>query len=150
MKRASLTFAFAATIFAAAEASAEPNKEQYDLQERCGKRAEQMFKSDNPGQAGGSVITNTEDGQNITNYQNHYSATFNKCFYLLITTSVNFKQKPAYTMTLTTLFDINDNREYGSFFKRSDNNIPVQCNIQQKVCHSEGEWRDMLTPYVDE
>lgn len=66
-----------AAIFAIPEASAEPNKEQYELQERCGKRAEQVFKSDNPGQSSGGVVTNTEDGQNITTYQNHYSTTIN-------------------------------------------------------------------------
>jgi hypothetical protein len=92
--------------FAAAGASAEPNKEQYDLQERCGKRAEQVFKSDNPGQSGFSIVTNTEDGQNITTYQNHFSATLNKCFYLLIVTGINYKKKPEYTTTLMTIYYI--------------------------------------------
>jgi len=39
-----------------------------------------VFKSDNPGQAGGGVVTNTEEGQNITTYQNHYSTTLKQMF----------------------------------------------------------------------
>jgi hypothetical protein len=74
MNRACLTIALAATVIATGVA-AEPNKEQYELQERCGKRAEQVFKGDNPGQSGGGFVNNTEDGQDITTYRNHYSTT---------------------------------------------------------------------------
>jgi hypothetical protein len=150
MKRACLTFAVAATILTPAGASAEPNKEQYELQERCGKRAEQVFKNDNPGQSAGVVLTNTDDGQTITTYQNHYSATLNKCFYLMITTGVNYKKQPQYTTKLMTLFDLNDNKEYGTFFKRSDSSVPTHCNVQQKICHSESEWQELLKPYMEE
>ena len=150
MKRACLIFALAAPIFVAARVSAEPNKEQYELQERCGKRAEQVFKSDNPGQAGGGIITNTKDGHNITTYQNHYSAPLNKCFYLLIVTGINYKKQPQYTTILMTLFDLNENKEYGAFFKRSDRDGPAQCNVQQKICHSESEWQELLKPYMEE
>jgi hypothetical protein len=52
VKRACLTFAFAATIFATATTPAEPNKEQDELQGRCRKRAAEVFESGNPGQAG--------------------------------------------------------------------------------------------------
>jgi hypothetical protein len=150
MKRACLSFAVAATILTPAGASEEPNKEQYELQERCGKRAEQVFKNDNPGQSGGGVVTNTDEGQNITSYQNHYSATLNKCFYLTTTTGVNYKKQPQYTTTLMTLFDLNENKEYGTFFKRSDMGVPVQCNVQQKICHSQSEWEEFLKPYMDQ
>jgi len=145
-----LVLTAAATISATTKASAEPNKEQYELQERCGKRAEQVFKSDNPGQSGGSMITNTEGGQDVTSYQNHYSATMNKCFYLLITTGVNYKEHPQYTTTLMTLLDLNENKEYGTFFERSDRSAPLHCNVQEKICHSEREWRELLRHYMDE
>jgi hypothetical protein len=149
MNRVCLIFTLASTIVAAG-ASAEPSKEQYELQERCGKRAEQVFKSDNPGQSAGGVVTNTEDGQDITTYQNHYSATLNKCFYLLIVTGINYKKHPQYTTTLMTLFDINENKEYGTFFKRSDMGGPAQCNVQQKSCSSESEWQELLRPYMEQ
>jgi hypothetical protein len=148
--RASLTFALVAMSFAAAEAFAEPNKEQYDLQERCGKRAEQVFKSDNPGQSSGSLVTNTEDGSTITTYQNHYSAALNKCFYLIITTGIHSKENPQYTTTFVTIINLNENKEYGSFFKRSLDSAPVMCNLRQQVCHSQGEWEELLKPYMEE
>jgi hypothetical protein len=103
-----IIFTLAVTIVAS-RASAEPNKEQYELQERCGKRAEQVFKSDNPGASSESIVTNTENGQDITTYQNHYSATLNKCFYLLKTTGINYKHLQ-YTTTLMTLIDLNENK----------------------------------------
>ena len=109
-----------------------------------------MFKSDNPGQSGGSIITNTEGGQDITSYQNHYSATMNKCFYLLITPGLNFKKQPQYTTKLMTLLDINENKEYGTFFERSDFSAPAHCNVQEKICHSENEWRELLRPFMEE
>jgi hypothetical protein len=147
---ASLTSGLVVMSFATVGVSAEPNKEQYDLQERCGKRAEQMFKSDNPGQSGGSVITNTEGGQDITTYQNHYSATLNKCFYLLTSTSINYKKKPENTTILMTILDLNENKEYGSFFKRSQDSVPSHCTVRNEVCRSESEWRELLKLYMEE
>jgi hypothetical protein len=138
------------TIFAAAGVSAEPNKEQYELQERCGKRAEQMFKNDNPGESGGSIVTNTENGQSITTYQNHYSATLNKCFYLMITTGFNYRNNQQYNTTLMVFVDVNENKEYGSFFKRSDRPTYAQCNMQEKFCSSEREWQEFLRPYMEQ
>ncbi len=58
------------------QASAEPNKVQYELQERCAKAAAEAFKNDNPD----GPITNTKDGQSMARYENHYSANLNKCF----------------------------------------------------------------------
>jgi len=52
---------------------AQPTKEQYELQERCGKRAAEVFKREyRPGLKGEQL-----------NYENHYSARLNKCFFLL-------------------------------------------------------------------
>ena len=99
-----VAFALATTLFVMSGAFAEPNKEQYELQERCGIRAEEAFKSD---YAGGGV-TNTDEGQNMTSYQNHYSTRLNKCFILIIVTSVNYKKQPQYISTLITLFDLNE------------------------------------------
>jgi hypothetical protein len=49
-----------------------------------------------------------------------------------------------------TLFDINENKEYGEFFKRSDMGNPAQCYVQQKSCRSESEWQELLRPYMEE
>jgi hypothetical protein len=140
-----LSFALA-TIFAIPETSAEPNKDQYELQERCGKRAEEAFKND---YAGGGV-TNTKDGQNVTAYENHYNAMLNKCFFLEIVTSVNYKTKDKSISTMITLFDLNEHKAYGSFFKRSDFSVPLECYIQEKSCHSQSEWEELLKPYMEQ
>jgi hypothetical protein len=49
-----------------------------------------------------------------------------------------------------TLFDVNENKEYGTFFKRSEDNAPFQCKVLQNVCHSESEWQELLKPYMEE
>jgi hypothetical protein len=139
-----LAFALAA-IFAIPETSAEPNKEQYELQERCGKRAAEVFKS----VYGAGGATNTETGQNITTYQNHYSATFNKCFVLDIVTGVSYKTPSKGISTMMTLFDVNENKDYGTFFRLSKDSAPVTCNVQEKICHSESEWQELLKPYME-
>jgi len=41
-------------------------KEDYELQERCGKWAEELFKRE-------YGVSNTKNGQAITGYRNHYS-----------------------------------------------------------------------------
>jgi len=56
-------------------AYAEPNTVQYELQERCGKQAAEVFKTEY------TAVQNTNDGQMLSNYRNHYSATLNKCFF---------------------------------------------------------------------
>jgi hypothetical protein len=135
-----------ATNLAISEASAEPNKEQYELQERCGKRAAEVFKSIYKG--GG--VTSTENGQDIMTYQNHYSAIFNKCFFLEIRTSVNYKTQDRGTSTMITLFDVNENKDYGTFFMRSVDGVPITCNVEQKICHSRSEWDELLRPYMEQ
>jgi hypothetical protein len=48
--------------------SAQPNKQLYELQERCGKRAAEVFAREyNP------AVAKTEHGQMMFNYENHYS-----------------------------------------------------------------------------
>ena len=131
-------------IFPITHAAAEPNKVQYELQERCGKRAEDSFRREY-----GNGISNTETGQNITSFQNHYSATLNKCFFLEIVTSVNYKETPKNMSTMMTLFDLNDHKEYGEYFKRSQDSIPFICTVQDQICHSEAEWRELLKPYME-
>jgi hypothetical protein len=130
-------------------AQAEPNKEQYELQERCGQQAAELFKADHPtGREAGTATVNTEDSTNIVTYEDHYSAALNKCFYLQITTS--FKKKPPISsITIMNLFDINENKQYGTFYG-AQGRPPMQCEVQKKLCHSEDEWRELLKPYMEQ
>jgi hypothetical protein len=45
------------------------------------------------------------------------------------------------------LYDINDNKEYGSFYQRFDANMPTDCSVLGKVCRSEAEWDALIAPY---
>jgi hypothetical protein len=130
--------------------SAQPNKEQYELQERCGKRAAQVWEKDY-----GANVINTKDGPIIINYENHYNARLNKCFFLEI--SVSYEQRNNRTTTTNSwrLYDLNDNKKYGEFMSGLDNSpFPFLCEIQTSsgsryTCHSENEWRVLLKQYME-
>src|SRR5215469_13443653 len=117
-------------MLAGSPAHAEPNKEQYDLQERCGKRAEQLFKEDSERSAGGEIL----------NYQSHYHATLNKCFYLMTDTWSDGKNGMLYTNIF--LVDANENKTYGTFSKGTDSgpgssppsSYVTECKVQGKSC----------------
>jgi hypothetical protein len=125
-------------------AYSEPNKIEYELHERCGKRAAEVFKSEY------TQVKDTEEGQTLFNYRNHYSGTLNKCFFLEITTVLATKAKPKYTAQMFRLYDINEAKEYGSFYKRSDSSRPMECNVRGKLCSSEAEWDSLIAPYMED
>jgi hypothetical protein len=125
---------------------AASNKEEYELQERCGKRAGEIFKREY-----GSGIKRDKDGSTNFGYKNHYNTKLNKCFFLESSrgyTEATDKKKVGFVME--RLFDINENREYGSYFKRDEDSQPTECNVERKVCHSEKEWETLIKPYMDE
>jgi hypothetical protein len=90
---------------------AQPNKELYDLQERCGRRAEEVFN-------GTYKRWEETDGRSVFfNFENHYSPRLNKCFFLVTNTTYQMQAglpqgQPSKTIWLR---DLNDNREYGTF-----------------------------------
>ena len=75
-------------------ASAEPNKEQYELRERCGRRAAEFFK-----------YLDYRDAS----FENHYNADLNGCFLLVTITSRETGK--AVTWVEWQLWDVNENRE---------------------------------------
>lgn len=132
------SFVFAGSV------SAEPDKVQYELQERCGKTAAAAFKDDNPD----GQIRNTKDGQFTASYENHYSATFNKCFAVYTIEGLYYKSQPTQTTTMV-LFDVNEHKAFGSFFTTSHSAVPAICKVQEKFCHSESEWREWIKAYME-
>jgi len=134
---------------------AEPNKVQYELQERCGKDAADLFKADNP-----QPIYNSEDGQTVAGYENHYSPELNQCFMLETDTFIGKKNgKPAGWVSYM-LIDVNENKQYGNFLKLTiDSNgnlidptnydlVPIVCRVRDTFCHSEAQWKQLLKPYM--
>jgi hypothetical protein len=135
-----ITVAIAGLLCSSTYVSAQPNKELYELQERCGKRAEEFFRREY-----GPAFS--KDRQ-MFNYENHYSSRLNKCFLLEIA-DVYEKGKSASTKNMR-LFDFNENREYGTFVGGiCDGCGPMACLVQDQVCQSESEWRQLLKPFME-
>ena len=141
--RPSISVAIAGLLCFSAYVSAQPNKELYELQERCAKRAAEVFEREY------GPVSNTQDGQTLFNYENHYSARLKKCFFLEIAMSYEREEgKPA--SKIMRLFDINENREYGTFVSGPTESTPVTCAVRGKNCQSESEWRQLLKPFMED
>jgi hypothetical protein len=109
------TFAVVLLVMAGEEEtlSAQPNRELYELQERCGRQAKETFKKE-----WGANVVNSGNLQMTANYENHYSPRLNKCFYLEISTSYERKSNKATSLKSLRLFDLNENKEYAT--RRTD------------------------------
>lgn len=138
-------FAFVAVVaFGNSYATTATAKEEYELQERCGKRAEDLFKREF-----GSGISNTKDGKTISAYTNHYNKKLNKCFFLITDTIIPHKNKKVGISTMVTLLDINEQREYGTYLGIG-NHLPDICKVSGVACHSFGEWEMLIKPYMED
>jgi hypothetical protein len=135
------TTALVALLLFGTAAHAQPNKEQYELQERCGKRAAEVFAKDWP-----NAVSNTASGQTIGNYENHYNSRLNKCIYLEIGNTYERGKSPSRVMRL---FDINENREIATYSK-SEGDAFVICVVQGNGCRTEAEWRALIKPFMED
>ena len=127
-------------------AFAQTRRDVYELQERCGKRAEEIYKRE-----WGFGVSNTEDRQITGHYENHYNMRLNKCFYLEISTSyerADAQRKSNLPAVLNSLrlFDINDNKEYATFHEGPI----VYCMVGEKFCKSQAEWRELIKSYMED
>lgn len=122
------------------------SKDDYELQVKCGKQSEEKFEK----YYGSNGMTKTEDGdQLLSNYENHYNKKLHKCFVILTTTNYTVKKETG-VLTMKNLYDINENKEYGSFSKFQNNNSPIVCKVLDKFCKSEKEWDKLVKPYMTE
>lgn len=125
---------------------AAPDKLAYELQERCGKQVSTEFKREF-----GTGIEKTKSGTTITGYRNHFNAKLNACMYLQ--TSTGFTKVPgkkAAGFNMQRLFDFNENREIGSYFKQDEDARPFECSVSGKICGSKDEWEVLIKPYMEE
>jgi hypothetical protein len=114
--------------------------ERYLLQERCGKLAAAAFAKDY------TAAETTKDGQHISNYENHYSPKLNKCFFLEIGRFIDQGKNSK----LLRLFDLNENKEYGSYWQTDKMPNFVDCLVGETRCSSEKEWRELAKPYLED
>ena len=81
-------------------AHSQSRKEIYELQERCGKSASEMFDRDFP----------KEDRKGLEVYENSYNVRLNKCFMLEENTLTTRDQGKTYQTKLLTLVDVQGKR----------------------------------------
>jgi hypothetical protein len=115
------------------KADAQSRKEVYELQERCGRRAEQIFEKDFP----------ANDRKGLETFENHYNVRLNKCFILEDNTVFTADAGKSYKSKLLTLIDVNDNKIFASF-------SPLNCDIGSTKCRSEEEFRALIRPLMEE
>ena len=149
--RASISVAIAGLLWFSTYVSAQPNKELYELQELCGKRAAEVFEREYSPR-----IANTKDVQWRYNYENHYNARLNKCFFLV--TYELWRPKSEKSMRL---IDLNENKEYGNY---SATDTHLICVVRGKGCSdldnpldrrrsdpkAESEWRQLVKPFMED
>ena len=127
---------------ASAPSLAEPNKIQFELEERCGQAARGIFEKDWEGKS----IVNTPNGQIIANFENHYNPVLNRCYYLLRSNS--YLRVPPTTNVSLMLIDVNENREIGEF-RQNQQDRPAWCFVANTTCHSKAEWQTLIKPYME-
>jgi hypothetical protein len=139
--RLAISVAIAGLLCFSTYVSAQPNKE---LQERCGKRAAEVFAREYS-----PPVLDTDDEKTLFNYENHHSARLNKCFFLEIAMSYEREEgKPG--SKIMRLFDLNDNKEYGTFVSGPTESTPLACVVRGKSCQSESEWRQLVKPFMED
>ena len=119
-------------------------KEEYELQEKCGKRAAEIFKNEY-----GNGVDVAFGNTTLSKFTNHYNAKLNKCF-ILITTSITLNGKKTTKLYSEILYDINDNKDYGSIFKYGSEAKPDYCQVLDNVCESEKEWNIIIKPFMEQ
>lgn len=114
-------------------AHSQSRKEIYELQERCGKSASDMFDKDFP----------KDERKGLETFENSYNVRLNKCFILEDNTVTTRDQGKTYQYKLLTLIDVNGNKVYGSF-------SPLNCDVLEKKCRNEQEFRTLIRTYMED
>jgi hypothetical protein len=135
----------------AARAEDRSKKEEYELQERCGKRAEELFRRD----WGNSGIVKGKDSTTTANFENHYNTKLNKCFEKLETIVIPHQARSFDSITTRHIFDVNEQRTYAilmySYRSAGGGGFHIlTCDVAGKSCDSEKEWQAMASHYMDE
>jgi hypothetical protein len=87
----------------------------------------------------------TADYEDRVDYRAHYNAHLNKCFYV----KTYIAPTPVGINMWVYLSDLQQNRIYGGFH-RSTNIGLFYCRLEDKECHSEAEWNNLVKPYMED
>ena len=83
--------------------------------------------------------------EDIVNYRAHYNASLNKCLYA----ETYMYTTPVGNNTWVYLSDLQVNRIYGGFYKSTNIGL-FYCSVEDKECHSEAEWNQLVKPYMED
>jgi hypothetical protein len=119
-------------------------KEQYELQKRCGIRAEEYFMKKY-----GKHFWEDEHAFFSANYRNHYNKKLNKCFVLIIATKAP-KRTDYEPVIVKTLWDINEMKKYGEIKRWMGKVQPSACEVLGKYCNCLSDWESLVRPYIEE
>ncbi len=122
-------------------------KDEYELQERCGKTARGFIKL-----GYGNGVSKTRDGQQETAYVNHYNKKLNKCFVIIsLSNYVLEKDHPEYVKSFVkTLLDVNENKEYGKYINDYQPQKMLMCEVEGRHCLSPEGWEALIRPYMND
>ncbi len=118
------------------------------LQEKCSGAAKKYFLEEYPH----SFETDKDGTLWAYNYQCHYSRKLDKCFILFITSSYP-KDKDEPVLFFEDVYDVFERKPHGSFLRTQYKNFnwPVKdCSVGDNICHSEGEFKALIKPYMEE
>ena len=136
---------------------AASNKEEYELQEKCGKSAEEFSR-----QKFGFMVQDTDKFNQTTSQTNHYNKKLNKCYVLIALVtyhkdSPNVDPKdyrvkgPDFTFIV---YDLHENHELGRFIHNTNDFLQqnLTCILPDKPIArcSTNEWDSFLKPYMEE
>ena len=85
--------------------------------------------------------------QQPSSYENHYNSRLNRCFYL--EAFLLHGNEPSLTRMMR-LIDLHDNREIGRYSKSLTNDFDMACQVQEKQCKTEAEWRALIKPFMED
>jgi hypothetical protein len=125
----------------AVPAKAAPDAVAYELQERCGKRASEVFHR---------KFSDQRKADTLLDYQSNYSALYNKCYMMVITITFSSSKVDGKMHQYDTryMIDVNTNAGVGSFVTDTAMSIPMTCKVQQTVCKSKEEWIGLASKFM--
>lgn len=125
------------------------DKAQYEMQERCGRRAAEMFEKEY-----GTGFETTDSGYIRTTYSNNYNSVFNKC-YMRIQNTTHGKEKPGtspptFDVISLELRDINANKLIGiCIYTKGKPPDPAYCYVAGHTVQSPEDWEVLVEPYME-
>ncbi len=124
----------------------EERIKDYDLQERCSMRAEELFAKHRIDEVGNDYW------RNVTGtYRNHFNKKLNKCFMII---ADNRRDPNNFTYPAKFMQDTHENRVCGLYLGILMPDVKKQrtlyCDVFGKPCKSEREWDSLVAPYMEE